>query len=179
MGISSETSEISGGRTGLEEELTLRRREGPLFAKASFDRKSQFGGCSYQTDSKSNRIVDPSSLYPPQEIFSNVLTKPPGGEPRGFSSNTCSSCSFCMKNSCTCKSSDCATCVNAENLPKRGWSARGPPEEIYNYFQGHALYLYTNYMYICRTLSYFPVEVFSENKSKLTCRKTSVHIIHM
>ena len=159
MGISSVTSEISGGRTGqdLEEKLTLRRREGPLFAKASFDRKSQFGGCSYQTDSKSNRIVDPSSLYPAQETFSNVLTKPPGGfSPRGFSSNTCSSCSFCMSNSCSCKSSNCVTCVSAETLPKRGWSSQGPPQEIYKYFQ----------TFIFRhTLSYFSylVRVFPEN----------------
>ena len=129
MGISSVTSEISGGRTGLEEELTLRRREGPLFARASLNRASQFGG--FEKDSNTNRIEDASK---PQQPFSNVLTKPPGGGPRGFSSNTCSSCSFCMKNTCTCKSSNCATCVTAENLPKRGWAAKGPPQEIYNYF---------------------------------------------
>ena len=149
-----------------EQQLTLRRREGPVF-------RGQPSG--FQKDTNSSHRAP----YRSQQPFNNVLTKPPGCEPRGFSSNTCSSCSFCMKNSYTCKSSDCATCVNAENLPKRGWSARGPPEEIYNYFQGHALYLYTNYRYICRTLSYFPVEVSSENKSKLKCRKTSVHIIHM
>ena len=156
-----------GSRHDLDEQqLTLRRSEGPVF-------RAQPSG--FQKDTNSSHRAP----YRSQQPFNNVLTKPPGCEPRGFSSNTCSSCSFCMKNSCTCKSSDCATCVNAESLPKRGWSARGPPEEIYNYFQGHALYLYTNYRYICRTLSYFPVEVFSENKSKLTCRKTSVHIIHM
>ena len=155
MGISSVTSEISGGRTGqdLEEQLTLRRREGPLFAKASFSRKSQFGGsCTFQTEPKSNRIVDPASSYSPQQTFSNVgdfsnvLTQGPGGGPRGFSSNTCSSCSFCMKNTCACKSSNCATCVGAENLPKRGWSSRGPPEEIYKYFQAFIS---------CHTLSYY------------------------
>ena len=129
MGISGVTSEISGGnRQDLEEELTLRRREGPLFARASLA-KTQFGG--FQKDSNSNRIADTSS-YSQEQTFSNVLTKQPG--PRGFSSNTCSSCSFCMKNTCACKSSNCVTCVTAENLPKRGWSSRGPPEEIYKYF---------------------------------------------
>ena len=104
-----------------EQQLTLRRSEGPVF-------RAQPSG--FQKDTNSSHRAP----YRSQQPFNNVLTKPPGCEPRGFSSNTCSSCSFCMKNSCACKSSDCATCVNAENLPKRGWSARGPPEEIYNYF---------------------------------------------
>lgn len=155
MGISSVTTEISGGnRQDLEEQLTLRRREGPLFARASLAR-SQFGG--FQNDSNSNRIADNASSYssPQMKTFGNVLSKPPEDfSSRGFSSNSCSSCSFCMKNTCACKSSNCVTCVTGENLPKRGWSSRGPPEEIYKYFQSSAfLYILSYLVFIlCDTL---------------------------
>merc|ERR1712032_952971 len=86
---------------------------------------------------KGESDIDNASSYssPQMKTFGNVLSKPPEDfSSRGFSSNSCSSCSFCMKNTCACKSSNCVTCVTGENLPKRGWSSRGPPEEIYKYF---------------------------------------------
>ena len=73
MGISSVNS---GTGQDLKEELTLRRREGPLFARVSLSRGSQFGG-SFQKDSNNNWKADHN------QTFSNVLTKPPGGGPTG------------------------------------------------------------------------------------------------
>ena len=136
MGRSSVTSSVTPGIAGglghqdVEEGqlLVLKRREGPWFARCSLP-KPHFGSAQMENDAKYTETTSCSA----HQAFNQVL--PPTGSNNngstGFSLNSCSSCSFCKKSTCLCKLPSCKVCN--QDSPARGWSARGPPQEIYKY----------------------------------------------